>query len=84
MPFGSEFFYPVFYLNLGRACLKANKKKAAMEAFKNGLKTDPENRDLLWEIKKMGTRKNPPLPFLTRGNPINQYIGKMLYKSSKK
>ena len=84
MPFGSEFFYPVFYLNLGRAYLKDKKKKDAVQAFHEGLKNDPENRDLLWEIKKMGTRKKPPLPFLARSNPINQYIGRLLYKPSEK
>lgn len=84
MPFGSEFFYPVFYLNLGRAYLKDKKKKAAVQAFQEGLKNDPENRDLLWEMKKIGTRDKPPLPFLARSNPINKYIGILLYKPLKK
>ena len=84
MPFGSEFFYPVFYLNLGRAYLKDKKKKNAVQAFQEGLNNDPDNKDILWELKKMGTRKSPPLPFLARRNPINKYIGKLLYKSSKK
>jgi tetratricopeptide (TPR) repeat protein len=81
MPFGSEFFYPIFYLNLGRAYLKGNRKKDAVKAFQEGLKNDPGNRDIMWEIKKMGERKQPPLPFLSRGNPINKYIGLLLYKS---
>ncbi len=84
MPFGSEFFYPVFYLNLGRACLKDKKKKEAAKAFYEGLKNDPDNKDILWELKKMGARKPPPLPFLARSNLINKYIGKLLYKSSEK
>jgi tetratricopeptide (TPR) repeat protein len=84
MPFGSEFFYPVFYLNLGRAYLKDKKKRAAVQAFQEGLKNDPENRDLLWEMKKIGIREKPPLPFLTRNNPINKYIGILLYNPSKK
>lgn len=83
-PFGSEFFYPVFYLNLGRAYLKAKKKKLAVQAFKEGLKSDPENKDLLWEMKKIGVRAKPPLPFLARSNPINKYIGMLLYNPSKK
>ena len=84
IPFGSEFFYPVFYLNLGRAYLKDNRKKAAVQAFQKGLKADHENKDLLWEMKKIGTREKPPLPFLARSNPINKYIGMLLYKPSKK
>jgi len=82
MPFGSEFFYPIFYLNLGRAYLKGKKKKEAVQAFQEGLKNDPENKDILWELKKMGTRKPAPLPFLSRSNLINKYIGMLLYKPS--
>jgi tetratricopeptide (TPR) repeat protein len=83
MPFGIEFFYPVFYLNLGRACLKAGDRKQAVEAFTEGLKADPENHDLIWEMKKLGSRKRPIVPFLKRSNPINKYIGLMLSKTSK-
>ena len=84
MPFGSEFYYPIFYLNLGRAYLKDKKKQDAVQAFQEGLKNDPDNKDILWEIKKLGTRKPSPLPFLARSNPINKYIGKLFYKSSEK
>ncbi len=84
MPFGSEFYYPVFYLNLGRAYLKDKKKKDSVEAFQEGLKNDPDNKDIKWELKKLGARKPAPLPFLARSNPINRYIGKLLYKSAGK
>jgi hypothetical protein len=80
---GSEFFYPVFYLNLGRAYLKDDKKNDAVRAFQEGLKNDPENRDILWEMQKLGTRKKLPLPFLSRSNPINVYLGKLFSKPSK-
>jgi tetratricopeptide (TPR) repeat protein len=83
MPFGIEFFYPVFYLNLGRAHLKNDDRKQAVEAFTEGLKADPENHDLIWEMKKLGSRKRPTVPFLRRSNPINKYIGLMLSKTSK-
>jgi tetratricopeptide (TPR) repeat protein len=82
MPFGSEFFYPVFYLNLGRAYVQAGRKSDAMKAFNNGLKNDPTNRDILSEIDKLGTRRTPPIPFLKRSNPINKYIGMLLSKKS--
>jgi hypothetical protein len=82
-PFGTEFLSPVFYLNLGRAYLKDNKKREAITAFLEGLANDPQNRDLLWEMKKMGTRKRPVVPFLARGNPFNRYLGMLLYSSAK-
>ncbi len=83
MPFGSEFFYPVFYLNLGRAYLKAERKAEAIKAFQQGLKNDPENTDIQWEMKKLGSRKKPPVPFLKRDNPINKYIGMLRGKPEK-
>ncbi|MDA8431452.1 MAG: hypothetical protein M0Z60_00650 [Nitrospiraceae bacterium] len=81
--FGSEFFYPVFYLNLGRAYLKGNDKADAVKSFEDGLIHDPENHDLLWELTKLGKRKRPPVPFLERSNPINKYIGLLISKAGK-
>ncbi len=83
MPFGSEFFYPIFYLNLGRAYLKGDRKAEAIKALQQGLKSDPENKDIQWEMKKLGTRKKPPVPFLKRSNPINKYIGMLISKPAK-
>lgn len=80
VPFGSEFFYPVFYLNLGRAYLEAGRKQDAIAAFKRGLENDLENHDILWELKKLGSRRQVPVPFLERSNPINKYIGILLHK----
>ena len=83
MPFGSEFFYPAFYLNLSRAHLKNNNRKEAVNALQKGLSIDQDNRDILWELKKMGERKKPVVPFLKRNNPINKYIGKLHSKITK-
>ena len=83
VPFGEEFFFPVFYLNLGRAYLAAGKKKEAVEAFGRGLSADRENSDLLWEIRKLGVRRKPAVPFLKRSNPINRYIGQLLHSVKK-
>lgn len=79
VPFGEDFFFPVFYLNLGRAYLAAGKRKEALDSFYRGLEIEGENKDLLWEVRKLGIRRKPLLPFLQRSNPINKYIGKMLH-----
>lgn len=78
VPFGQDFFYPSFYLNLGRAYLAAGRKDEAVKALNQGLKYDRDNGDLLWELKKMGTRRRPTVPFLGRSNPINKYMGMVL------
>jgi tetratricopeptide (TPR) repeat protein len=80
---GEEILYPVFYLNLGRAYVAAGKKKDALDAFNKGLRYDNSNRDLLHELRALGMRKKPPVPFLDRSNPINKYIGMILHMKEK-
>lgn len=77
-PFEEELLYPVFFLNLGRAYLAAGKKADAIESFRKGLKYDNSNSELLKELRGLGVRKAPPVPFLDRSNPINKYIGILL------
>ncbi len=77
VPFGLEYLYPTFYLNLGRAHLAAGKRSEAAAYFNKGLRYEPENPDLIAEISAMGKRRQPPIPFLKRSNPLNKYIGKL-------
>jgi tetratricopeptide (TPR) repeat protein len=81
--FGEDLLYPVFYLNLGRAYVAAGKKKEALDVFGKGLKFDSSNRDILMELRGLGSRKKAPVPFLDRSNPINKYIGLILRKTNK-
>ena len=83
IPFGKDIFCPTFYLNLGRAYLASGNKTDAVKAFQTGLSYEAENRDLLWEIKKIGMRRAPLMPSLSRSNPINKYVGMMLHKLKK-
>jgi len=83
MPFGEEFFFPILYLNMGKAYLAANKRKEAYASFKKGLEIDMGNRNLLNELKKLGIRRQPSFPFLKRSHPLNKYIGKLSHKLKK-
>jgi tetratricopeptide (TPR) repeat protein len=78
-----ELLLPVFYLNLGRAYVAGGKKKEAIDVFQQGLKYDNSNRELWKELRGLGERKKPAVPFLDRANPINKYLGKMLKKGQK-
>ena len=71
--------YPILYLNLGRACLAAGKKHDAIQAFQKGLSYDGNHFELKKEQRLLGIRKAPPVPFLSRSNPINKYIGIVLH-----
>lgn len=81
--FGEDVLYPAFYLNLGRAYVAAGKKKEAHDAFEKGRKYDSNNRDILMELRGLGSRKKAIVPFLDRSNPINKYIGLILHKVEK-
>ncbi len=78
-----DVLYPVFYLNLGKSYLAAGKKKDAIDAFHKGLQYDRSNSVLRKELRGLGMRKKPPVPFLDRANPINKYIGMILQKAKK-
>ena len=74
------FFLPLFFLNLGRANLKAGRKVSAIKAFEEGLQYDSRNSELLSAMKALGSRKEPVIHFLNRGNPINKFFGKLGHK----
>ncbi len=79
--FDEEMLYPVLYCNLGKAYAAAGKRKEALEALKIGLAYDSGNDDIKKELLGMGMRrKTPSIPFLDRTNPLNKYIGIMLYR----
>ncbi len=80
VPFGQEFYYPTFYLNLARAYYAADRKKESVDALNKGLKADGENADLLSELEKLGIRRKPVVPLLKRSNPMNKYTGMLLHK----
>jgi tetratricopeptide (TPR) repeat protein len=75
--------YPILYLNLGRAYIAAGRKKEAIDALSKGLKYDRGNRDLKKDLLLLGIRNKPVVPFLARSNPINKYIGMLLYGKQK-
>ena len=74
--------YPVLYVNLGRTLLLAGRKKEAVDNFQKGLNYDRANVELKKEMQALGIRKQPPLPFLSRSNPVNRLIGKLLHGNS--
>jgi len=83
VPFGEEFFYPVLYLNLGKANLAAGRKKQAIDAFQKGLAMDNENSELRKMLRKLGARRHPAIPFFQRSHILNKYIGMLSYKFKK-
>lgn len=77
--YSASVVYPLLYPNLGKACLAAGMKKDAVEAFQKGIGHERGNPELIEELKRLGIRKAPVVPFLSRSNPINKYLGRLLH-----
>jgi tetratricopeptide (TPR) repeat protein len=65
---------PLHFLYLGRVHMLAGRKKDAIRIFKMGLRYG-RCPDIVAELNRMGMRRSPVLPFLSRSNPINKYLG---------
>ena len=63
--------------NLGRVLLAAGRRKEAFESLTRGLHLSQSHAEIVRQIRLMGLRKRPPVPFLARGNPINIFFGRM-------
>ena len=72
-----ESYNPDLHWNLGRALLAASRRREAYQALLRGLGLQPDHRGIISELKRMGVRRRPSLPFLSRANPINVFLGRL-------
>ena len=63
------------YLNLAKLHFRTGRPSRAKEVLLQALKIDPKNPALIRQIAHVNPRANPILPFLTRKNPLNKYLG---------
>jgi tetratricopeptide (TPR) repeat protein len=76
---GMDMFRSELYLNLGKVYLQSGERVKAIEILRKGLNTTDQSGELAMELKKMGVRGKPPIPFLPRSFFLNKYLGKFLY-----
>lgn len=69
----------IHFLLLGKIYLLAGKRGDAIRIFREGLKLSLDER-IIVELDKLGTRKPSVIPFISRNNPLNKYLGILLYK----
>ncbi len=72
-----EFYNPDIYLNLGRIFLLNGQKAVAHKAFRKGLSFDNSHAGLISELKRLGLRRKPVVPFLPRSNSVNKFLGRL-------
>jgi predicted Zn-dependent protease len=76
--------FSAVYLNLGRACTLGGKRKEALDALNRGLAYESAHQEIRKELRRMGMRrKKPPIPFLSRSNPLNKYLGLLLHRKQR-
>jgi tetratricopeptide (TPR) repeat protein len=73
---------PEHFLRLGTVYLVAGRKKEAIRIFRLGLRVGKHPTILRW-LQHLGDRKKPMIPFLSRTNPLNKYLGKVRMTLSK-
>lgn len=68
---------PLHYLYLAKVHLVAGDTLQALQALRQGMALGgtPEIERML---ASLGTRNRPVIPFLSRDNPLNKYLGKIL------
>ena len=67
------------YLNYGRIQLLAGQSKPALATFRQGLRYE-RNEQIIAELDRIGPRRPPLLPFLSRDNPANKFLGQLLHR----
>lgn len=78
-----EFYNPLFHLNLGKVYVAGGYKHKAIHTFHKGLRIAGDHDEIMAELRKMGLRRKPVIPFLTRTHLLNKYLGLLLHKSER-
>lgn len=65
---------PAHYLYLGKIYLLTGDKTQGLEALRQGMAAG-HNNEIAQLLATIGTRKPPVIPFLSRDNPLNKYLG---------
>ncbi|RII30830.1 MAG: hypothetical protein CXR30_03195 [Geobacter sp.] len=68
---------PVHYLYLGKVYLVAGDKTLALQALRQGM-SHGGGHGIEELLASIGTRKPPVIPFLSRDNPLNKFLGILL------
>jgi hypothetical protein len=73
-------FQPENYLNLAATYLLVGNRRLAVKAMREGLRIDSTHAGLVDLNRQLGIRRTPPVPFLSRDNPLNQLLGRLTYR----
>jgi len=72
----ANFMDPEHRVNLAQVYLERDDRRKAVESLEAGLRMQPNNPRILAIFDEIGQRNPPIIPFLSRGHPINVWLGK--------
>ena len=78
-----EFYQPDNLFNLARTHLIAGNRREAYAAMSKGLRLDVNHQGLQDLVKVIGRRAPAVLPFLSRGNLLNRFLGRFRHRLKK-
>jgi len=70
---------PEHYYRQGRILTLSGRKKDSIWVLRMGLRYG-KHKGIIDLLGAMGIRRPPPLVFLSRSNPLNKYLGRLLTK----
>jgi len=73
----ANFMDPEHRINLALVYLERDDRKNAVRNLEAGLRLQPSNKRIQKIFSEIGRRKPVTLPFLSRRNPINVWLGKL-------
>ncbi|NJL29834.1 MAG: hypothetical protein HC897_19055 [Thermoanaerobaculia bacterium] len=79
-----EFYQPDNYLNLARTQLLSKNRGGAVQAVEQGLQIDPNHPELLELQQALGARRAAVIPFFSRHNPLNRFLGRLRHDLERK
>lgn len=71
---------PQFYLNLAEVYVRARQKSDAVETLSVGLRYTKRDARLTRALRRLGVRREPPLPFLKRRSFLNRHLGRLRHR----
>lgn len=71
---------PALFATLARVYALSGARRKAVDTLERGLVIAPRHPLLLAVQDELGIRRTPPIPFLSRDNPWNVWLGKALDK----
>jgi tetratricopeptide (TPR) repeat protein len=71
-----QFLDPYHYVNLARVYVAMENRKKAVQTLEVAIGQMPRNKVIMTYWKSIGVRSRPPIPFLSRDNPLNKMLGR--------